>query len=63
MGPPVRLLGRYVVYQEPPLGHAPVLVVVQVRVTVAPLLLMVNLLPDAESVSYTHLTLPTNREV
>jgi hypothetical protein len=36
------------VYQAPPLGQAPVLVVVQVRVTVAPDLVMVNLLPDAE---------------
>lgn len=35
-------------YQVPVLGQAPELVVVQVRVTVAPFLVMVNLLPDAE---------------
>jgi hypothetical protein len=32
----------------PPLGQAPLLVVVQDRVTVAPDFVMVNLLPDAE---------------
>jgi formaldehyde-activating enzyme involved in methanogenesis len=35
-------------YQLPPLGHAPVLVVVQVRVTVAPAFVIVNRLPEAD---------------
>jgi hypothetical protein len=35
-------------YQLPVLGHAPVFVVVQERVTVAPFLRIVNLLPEAE---------------
>jgi hypothetical protein len=35
-------------YQLPLLGQAPVLVVVHLRVTVAPLLRIENLLPEAE---------------
>jgi hypothetical protein len=35
-------------YQVPPAGHAPVLVVVQVRVTVAPFFVIVKRLPEAD---------------
>ena len=47
-GPPVPRRRSWIGYQSPPLGQAPELVVVQVRVTTAPALVMVNLLPDAE---------------
>ena len=35
-------------YQEPPLGHPPLLVVVQLRVTPEPVLVIVNRLPVAD---------------
>ena len=47
-GPPVTRRRDWSGYQVPPLGQAPVLVVVHVRVSVAPLLLIVNRLFDAE---------------